>query len=217
MSWELLPTNYTDAVWDGLKKYTEVNNSDGTVSFRDVTTYTNKENSFFGSKEANRMNEALNYIMSKLENGTNLYEEFTTYFATQKTLFENKASDVVNSVKNVANTENDDFKTYLATLKSNADTSLTTIEINYKSRMNTFESENKATFITWFDEMKGQLSTDAAGKLQNQIDELSERTADMEDMILHNDFKTMLLVDDNTYLTDGVGNKILANWKVQEV
>lgn len=55
MAWTLLPTNYTDAVWDGLKKYSEVNNPDGTVSFRDVTVYTNKEKSFFGAKDANRI------------------------------------------------------------------------------------------------------------------------------------------------------------------
>ena len=62
MAWKLLPTDYTDAVWSGLKRYTQVDNSDGTVSFNDVTTYTNKEKSFFGAKDANRMNEALNYI-----------------------------------------------------------------------------------------------------------------------------------------------------------
>ena len=58
MAWKLLPTDYTDAVWSGLKRYTQVDNSDGTVSFNDVTTYTNKEKSFFGAKDANRMNEA---------------------------------------------------------------------------------------------------------------------------------------------------------------
>ena len=68
MTWKLLPTDYTDAVWSGLKRYTQVDNSDGTVSFNDVTTYTNKEKSFFGAKDANRMNEALNHIMSMLEN-----------------------------------------------------------------------------------------------------------------------------------------------------
>lgn len=55
MAWKLLPTDYTDAVWSGLKRYTQVDNSDGTVSFNDVTTYTNKEKSFFGAKDANRM------------------------------------------------------------------------------------------------------------------------------------------------------------------
>ena len=32
MAWKLLPTDYTDAVWSGLKRYTQVDNSDGTVS-----------------------------------------------------------------------------------------------------------------------------------------------------------------------------------------
>ena len=42
MAWELLPVNYTDATWSGLKKYTQVDNDDGTVSFQDVTVYSNK-------------------------------------------------------------------------------------------------------------------------------------------------------------------------------
>ena len=58
-----LPTNYTDAEWEGLKKYEEINNSDGTVSFKDVTVYTNKENSFFGANDANTMNGAINDIV----------------------------------------------------------------------------------------------------------------------------------------------------------
>ena len=63
MAWELLPVNYTDAVWSGLKRYNEVRNEDGTVSFQDVTVYSNKETSFFGAKDANSMNEALNTIV----------------------------------------------------------------------------------------------------------------------------------------------------------
>ena len=69
MAWKLLPTDYTDAVWSGLKRYTQIDNSDGTVSFNDVTAYTNKEKSFFGAKDANRMNEALNHIMSIFDTG----------------------------------------------------------------------------------------------------------------------------------------------------
>ena len=63
MAWTNLPTNYTDATWSGLRRYLMVNNEDGTVSFQDVTVYGNKENSFFGAKDANRMNEALNTIV----------------------------------------------------------------------------------------------------------------------------------------------------------
>lgn len=54
MSWELLPVNYTDAVWSGLKRYNTITNEDGTVSFQDVTAYSNKETSFFGARDANK-------------------------------------------------------------------------------------------------------------------------------------------------------------------
>ena len=52
MPWEPLPTNYTDAVWNGLKRYKQILNEDGTVSFRDVTAYSNMETSFFGARDA---------------------------------------------------------------------------------------------------------------------------------------------------------------------
>lgn len=64
MSWENLPTNYTDAVFSGLRKYQQINNDDGTVSFQDVTVYQNQENSFFGANDANRMNTAINQLMN---------------------------------------------------------------------------------------------------------------------------------------------------------
>ncbi len=63
MPWEPLPTNYTDAVWNGLKRYKQILNEDGTVSFRDVTAYSNMETSFFGARDANRINETLNTLM----------------------------------------------------------------------------------------------------------------------------------------------------------
>lgn len=93
MAWKLLPTDYTDAVWSGLKRYQEINNDDGTVSFEDVTEYTNWENSFFGAKDANKMNEALNVLMSMVENGTDLYEDFKNYFSRQRVAFEEKSDE----------------------------------------------------------------------------------------------------------------------------
>ena len=56
MAWSLLPTNYTDAVWSGYKKYNQIDNADGTISLVDVTVYSQKENSFFGARDVNRMN-----------------------------------------------------------------------------------------------------------------------------------------------------------------
>lgn len=116
MAWTPLKEDYTDAVWSGLKKYNQIDNGDGTVSFQDVTVYTNKENSFFGAIDANRINEAINIIMAMVENGTDLYTAFQTYFATQEELFSDKAD-----------TEYELFKKYLTDMETEGFTSLTAI------------------------------------------------------------------------------------------
>lgn len=128
MAWVLLPVDYTDAVWAGLKKYTQIDNPDGTVSFQDVTVYTGKEKSFFGAIDANRMNEALNTIMSMLENGTDLYEAFQNYFALQKQLFEAEA-----------NGEFEDFQSYAQQLKNQGDTIIADIQAATGAEFASFE------------------------------------------------------------------------------
>lgn len=217
MAWSLLPTNYTDAVWSGLKKYTQINNQDGTVSFNDVTTYTNRETSFFGALDANRMNEALNYIMSMLENGTDLYEEFQTYFATQQTLFENEANDVITNVRALTNTEYDSYRTWIANLEQEGDTALSNIEQGYAQRMATYESEQQAAFDAWFLTIQNQLGEDVAGSLQNQITALEARVGELEYMVINNDYRVALAVNDNDILVDDLGNTIVADWKYEEV
>jgi hypothetical protein len=218
MAWTLLPTDYTDAVWSGLKKYSQVDNSDGTVSFQDVTVYTNREKSFFGAKDANRMNEALNYIMSMLESGTDLYEEFQTYFATQQQLFESSGNKVIENVRALTNAEYDSYVTYVADLKERGDSSLAEIEQTYEEHMTSYESEQKKAFDTWFDTIKGQLSEDVAGSLQNQTTELDERLSALEHMVLKNDFTAPLTVDNSgTLLVDDLGFAIVADWKYKEV
>lgn len=218
MAWTLLPTDYTDAVWSGLKKYSQVDNSDGTVSFQDVTVYTNREKSFFGAKDANRMNEALNYIMSMLESGTDLYEEFQTYFATQQQLFESSGNKVIENVRALTNAEYDSYVTYVADLKERGDSSLAEIEQTYEEHMTSYESEQKKAFDTWFDTIKGQLSEDVAGSLQNQTTELDERLSAIEHMVLKNDFTAPLTVDNSgTLLVDDLGFAIVADWKYKEV
>lgn len=165
MAWELLPVNYTDAVWSGLKKYNTITNSDGTVSFQDVTVYSNKDTSFFGARDANRMNEALNTLMSMVENGTDLYEAFTNYFTTQKGLFED-----------TANAKQDEFSAYITALESDGDKVLDELKTGYRTEMDEFESQQQALFTTWFEFVKGQLGDDVAGNLQNQIDSLETKT-----------------------------------------
>lgn len=196
MAWELLPVDYTDAVWAGLKRYNRINNEDGSVSFQDITAYTGKEKSFFGAKDANRMNEALNTIMSMVENGTDLYTAFQNYFAEQKTLFEQEADSKATEFDNY--TDN--------------------LEQEYKVSMAAFESQQQQIYNAWFQAMKDQLSKDAAGNLQNQCTELDERLTLLEQMTMQNDFSAPLATDDEaiTLIVDDLDYAILADWKYKE-
>lgn len=196
MAWKLLPVDYTDAVWAGLKRYNQINNEDGSVSFQDITSYTGKEKSFFGAKDANRMNEALNTIMSMVENGTDLYTAFQNYFAEQKTLFEQEADSKATEFDNY--TDN--------------------LEQEYKVSMAAFESQQQQIYNAWFQAMKDQLSKDAAGNLQNQCTELDERLTLLEQMIMQNDFSAPLATDDEaiTLIVDDLDYAILADWKYKE-
>lgn len=196
MAWELLPVDYTDAVWVGLKRYNQINNEDGSVSFQDITAYTGKEKSFFGAKDANRMNEALNTIMSMVENGTDLYTAFQNYFAEQKTLFEQEADSKATEFDNY--TDN--------------------LEAEYKASMAAFESQQQQIYNAWFQAMKDQLSKDAAGNLQNQCTELDERLTLLEQMTMQNDFSAPLATDDEaiTLIVDDLDYAILADWKYKE-
>lgn len=208
MAWQLLPTDYTDAIWSGLKRYNEVTNEDGTVSFQDVTQYSNREKSFFGAKDANRMNEALNTIMSMVESGTDLYTAFQNYFALQKEMFEEKATNT-----------NDSFTAYMEALKAEGDTTLETIKTNYRQEVTDFEEAQEQAFNIWFELVRGQLSGDVAGNLLNQIESNAERLKLMESMCLTNNFIAPLATDDDalTFITDDQGNAILADWKYKEV
>lgn len=165
MAWELLPVNYTDATWSGLKRYTEIQNGDGTVSFQDVTVYSQKENSFFGAKEANRMNEALNTLMSMVESGTDLYTAFQNYFNTQKGSFEDTADATQAG-----------FTAYIAKLEAEGDGIVETIKTDYRNEITAFENRQEQLFNTWFEFIKSQLGDDVAGNLQNQIDSLDVKT-----------------------------------------
>lgn len=208
MAWTLLPTNYTDAVWNGLKRYQEITNDDGTVSFQDVTTYTNRENSFFGAKDANRMNEALNVLMSMVENGTDLYTAFQNYFAQQKVVFTEKADNTYA-----------EFDAYVTNLKKEGDAAINTIKTDYREEITEFEEQQEVLFNTWFELVKGQLSGDIAGNLQNGIDAANERVILLETMVLNNEFAAPMITDDDTLtvITDDNGNAILADWKHKEV
>lgn len=56
-----LRTNYKDDIFTGKRKYTEVNNGDGTISFNDVTEYAQVGDSY-GAAQINEHNDILNQL-----------------------------------------------------------------------------------------------------------------------------------------------------------
>jgi len=101
MAWTNLPTDYQDAVWNGNRKYKMINNSDGTVSFEDVTEYSQKENSFFGADEANAMNAGMNELAANMESVAENAETASTAAQTATT----KASEAADSASSAASSK----------------------------------------------------------------------------------------------------------------
>lgn len=159
MAFEPLRTDYKDAVWAGLRKYLMLKNEDDTVSLKDVTQYTVYDDAFFGAEDANRINAAINAIMASVEKGTDLYEAFTAFFEAQKKAFTAEADK-----------QNEDFGKYLDGLEQTADADIAKMKDDYTAEIKNFENTQEAVYNTWFDHIKDQLSDDAAGNLQAQID-----------------------------------------------
>lgn len=195
---EMLKTDYVDAVFDGLRKYLQIINPDGTFSFADVTQYTVKEGSFLGAKDINMMNTAMNLIMAALNNGTDLYEVFSNFFVEQQELFTRTADEY-----------NADFFKYVLALKETMDEQWSILSKDYITEIERFENKQEAIYNTWFDMMKNKLSEDAAGKLQLQVTQLEEDIDDLHEMLLSGMAVGRLLTDEGYYLTDDVGNPLL--------
>lgn len=82
-----LKTNYVDDVLDTTKnqvrKYQQIQNNDGTVSFVDVTEYTQVGTSF-GAKDINDTNAAINAVNGNLGTQATMSLSGTTLIITTK-------------------------------------------------------------------------------------------------------------------------------------
>lgn len=105
MAWTNLPTNYTDASWSGNRKYQQITNSDGTVSFVDKTVYTNKENSFFGAKDANQTNDGINQAMAQLASIDTAYKAADSNFQKLLNTETTKRINAINELQSQINSE----------------------------------------------------------------------------------------------------------------
>ena len=208
MAWEPLKVDYVDAVFDGLRKYQQITNADGTLSFADVTQYLVKEGAFIGAKDINAMNTAMNLIMAALNNGTNLYDVFTEYFVTQQELFEETADEY-----------HVGFEEYLAKLRVDVEAQCDQLQKDYIEEITQFEDKQETAFNTWFDLIKNQLSSDAAGQLQIEINELTlqlqEAKAENEElrtMLISGYIYAPVADSDGDTIATSDGDEIVADW-----
>ena len=163
-----------------------------------------KENSFFGAYDANRMNEAINIIMSMLENGTDIYQAFLDYFAAQKVLFEEEADD-----------KQQGFSDYIGELEDSEDETIAQINQGYLTDITAFKAEQESTFGIWFEAIRGRLNEDAAGELLNYCESLDERVTDMEGMLESHHYYAFILDEDSEeegMLVDDDDYAILGEW-----
>lgn len=99
---------------------------------------------------------------------------------------------------------------YLNTLQNRGDTELQSIVDLFVA----FEQNGEADFLAWFQSIKDQLSTDAAGNLQNQIDGLTERVGIMEDYFVNGSIYVPLAAEDGNTLATESGDVIEAYWRL---
>ena len=91
MSWQNLPTDFTNVTWNGLRKYQVVDNGDNTFSFIDVTEYDNEEHSFYSAEHVNQTNEAVNDLWLSLTNVTaSEFDDETEYAAGDYVIYDFK-------------------------------------------------------------------------------------------------------------------------------
>lgn len=192
MAWKLLRTDYVDATFEGLRRYLMSENSDGSVSFHDITNYTVKEDAFFGAKDANTINTAVNAILAALENGTDLYEVFTQFFELQKTLFLEESD-----------AKQEGFEAYITQLRSYMDGKWDELKSEYTGDIQYFKDVQENAFNVWFQMVRDQLTNDVAGHLQTQIGNLDLlETKDKESLVnAANDLQAQIKNLDNLNTT----------------
>lgn len=98
---------------------------------------------------------------------------------------------------------------YIEALEAKGNADLTAIT----EAMKAFQRDSMNQFNEWFATVQGLLDEDVAGHLVSKTNELDERLALMQYMIIHNDLFTHILDDDGNPILDDDGNAIIGDWK----
>lgn len=96
---------------------------------------------------------------------------------------------------------------YILQLKTKGDADLAALT----KQLIDFRNGNEEKFLSWVEHMKDILGNETVGELLLKIYELTEQVEDMEGMLLSGKVMARLITDDGKYLTDDMGNPLLAD------
>ena len=99
-----LKTNYQDAKYDGLKKYKEIDNGDGTISLEDVTEYS-QEGSSYGAEDINELNKIVNSATSDVSDETERAKEAENTLSDMISAEVERATDAETELQDVLSDE----------------------------------------------------------------------------------------------------------------
>ena len=122
--------------------------------------------------------------------------------------------DFYRDIKSKGQQDYDDFNAeisaYIDDLEDRGDSSLAAIIRQLIEFRNTKEAE----FLELFETVRGQLGTDPAGHLQNEIDGVQSQLAAVTEMLMTGRVSTKLDTDEGDYITDDMGNALLIGWPI---
>lgn len=105
---------------------------------------------------------------------------------------------------------NAEISAYIDDLEERGDSSLAAIIQQLIDFRNTKESD----FLELFEKIKGQLETDPAGHLHNQLNSMQSQMEEMMEMLMSGKVSTKLRTDEGSYITDDMGNNLLIGWPI---
>lgn len=97
------------------------------------------------------------------------------------------------------------YEGYINGLKAKGDSDLAAIT----QQLIDFRNTNEAKFLEWFETIKGVFSTDAAGQLLLQIEELNGQVEEMQEMLFTGMVRAELSTSAGDTIIDSMGNSIM--------
>lgn len=105
---------------------------------------------------------------------------------------------------------NAEISAYIDDLETRGDSSLAAII----QQLIDFRNSKEAYFMELLEIIRGQLETDPAGHLQNEIDSLRSQLEDVTEMLYSGRVDAELIADTGDNIVDDMGNEILVGWPI---